>query len=166
MVQDAHEGQEVVRHPPWGLRLAKNSQKSPQSSALDATVPLPSTLRLQPDSQPSITELRGTGRPSLLARCLPHHRLTSLVLAVAEGPGAGPGAQRSHRNPGQRRAYPPGAAARPPRPCARPSLALLALIPAAPSSLQRKSGGKRSLGEFRAPEGRAGGSSRPGDWVA
>lgn len=81
-----------------------------------------------PALQCSTAELRGPERPPLLPRGRPRLPLTSLVPEVAEGPGAGPGARPGgaggRSSAGPPRASRPGAAARPPRPCARPSLAL------------------------------------------
>lgn len=117
-------------HPPRALSLAYNLQKhSPKFylSFQGTTTASPCRVRI-PGLPPSTNELRGAGGTPFLASRRPHLPLTSLVAAVAEclgaGPGARPGGSRSRRSSGPSCASQLGAAARPQRPCARPFLAL------------------------------------------
>lgn len=124
---ELREGQQLAGHPPRGPPLRNNWRPcSPKLRTGPRGVAAASPRRASiPGLQPSAAELRGPERPPLRPRGRPRLPLTSLVPAVAEGPGAGPdarpGGAGSCSSAGPPRASRPGAAARPPRPCARPS---------------------------------------------
>lgn len=115
---------------PGSSPSCKTCKCAPQSCTLDPRVwPLPPRAALASRGcSPPPWHLRGPERPLLLPRGRPRLPLTSLVPEIAERPGAGPGARPGgaggRSSAGPPRASRPAAAARPPRPCARPSLAL------------------------------------------
>lgn len=124
---ELREGQQPAGPPPRGPPLRSNWRPcSPKLRTGPRGVAAASPRRASiPGLQPSAAELRGPERPPLRPCGRPRLPLTSLVPAVAEGPGAGPGARPGgaggRSSAGPPRASRPGAAARPPRPCARPS---------------------------------------------
>lgn len=157
--QGTRKGQVVAGHPPRGHPLANHLQKhSPKLyiTPVAKTAAAPRRARTAAP-QPYTVELRGPGRPPFQRRGRSRLPLTSLVAAVAEGPGAEPGVRpggaRSRRNAGPPRASRLGAAARPPRPCAGPTLPCP--LGSDPRCALLTPEEKRPPGWFRVPENRS-----------
>lgn len=92
--QGAREGHVVIGHPSRVLPLANHLQKhSPKLYMIPIGKTAAASRRARtPGLQASAVELGASGRPPCQTRRRSHLPLTSLVAAVAEGPGEEPGA--------------------------------------------------------------------------